>query len=425
MKKTTTLLLLLMAISSSAFAQFDKYFMPKTLRLDYYHCGDASSEHIFFKELIEEPYWAGNPDRCIDDKELGNQRLCVYDLASGEMIYSQGYCTLFTEWQTTQEAQTTPKSYAEAVVMPFPKSPVRVVINSRDKKNNWVEIFNLEVDPSSYWIRPSRPSLETFEVVYSGAAAKKVDIVVLSEGYTEQNRDKFYADCEVFAHELLSFEPFKSRRKEFNIRGVWSPSKESGASMPGENIWKDTALKSQYYTFDSERYIMIDDLQRVRDIAANVPYDVIYVLSNTKKYGGGGIYNFYGISAAGDPSFAGKVYVHEFGHLFAGLADEYVGADNYDSPFYHQGVEPWEENLTTLADFDKKPWKAMLEEGTAIPTEECEENQDKLGVYQGGGYLKEGVYRPWINCLMRTLSPDEFCPVCTKALSDRMDSLTK
>lgn len=425
MKKTAILLLLFVGIYSSALAQFGDYFLPKTLRLDYYHCGDASSEHVFFKELIEEPHWAGNPDSCIDEKDLGNQKLLVYDAATNKLIYSQGYCTLFTEWQTTQEAQTTQKSYAESVVMPFPKSPIKVVINSRDKENNWVQIFEYQVDPSSYWIRQSNPSLESFDVVYSGAAAKKVDIVILAEGYTEQNRDKFYADCEVFAKEFFSYEPYKSRRKEFNIRGVWSPSKESGASMPGENIWKETALGSQYYTFDSERYIMIDDLQRVRDIAANVPYDVIYVLANTKKYGGGGIYNFYGISAAGDPSFAGKVYVHEFGHLFVGLADEYVGADNYDSPFYRPGVEPWEENLTTLADFDKKPWKSMLDEGTPIPTEECEGNKDKLGVYEGGGYLKDGVYRPWMDCLMRTLNPDAFCPVCTKALSDRIDALTK
>lgn len=421
--KKATLFLLLTLLFTSSYAQFNKYFEPKTLRLDYFHCGSSTSEDMFFKELIEEPHWAGNQSNLIDDKEYGNQMLKVYDVATGALIYSQGYCTLFTEWQTTPEALNIKKCYPEAVIMPFPKVPVRIEISSRERKNNdWVKVFEYTHDPSNYWIRKTTPSDETFDVMYNGAAAKKVDIVLLSEGYTD--RDKFENDCRRFAEEMFKFEPFKTRKEDFNIRGVWRASKHSGASMPGEHIWKESALNSQYYTFDSERYIMVDDLQVVRDMAASVPYDLIYILADTKKYGGGGVYNFYGISAAGDPKFAGKVYIHEFGHLLLGLGDEYVGTTNTDE-LYSKTAEPWEANLTTLVDFDKKDWKKMLPPGTKIPTEETEQNRNVLGVYEGGGYQSKGIYRPWQNCLMRVLSVDDFCPVCTKAINQMIDKYVK
>lgn len=419
------LFVFLLTISATAYGQFDKYFFPKTLRFDYYHCGNQTKEYIFFDELIEEPHWAGNKDYCVDQKEYGKHILKVYDVASGDLIYSQGYCSLFAEWQTTLEAKSIQKAYPESVVMPFPKAAVRIEISSRDRNNVWNKIFEQTVDPTTYWIRKSVPNEETFEVVYSGAPEKKIDIVLLAEGYAQADREKFRKDCEVFAQEFFKYSPFKDRKRLFNIRGVWKPSKDSGASLPGEHVWKETAMDSHYYTFDSERYLMIDDFQKVRDLAANVPYDLIYILADTKKYGGGGIYNFYGISAAGDPSFAGKVYVHEFGHLLLGLGDEYVGTTGYDE-FYNTKVEPWEENLTTLVDFDKKRWKSMLQKDVKIPTQDVEANAKTLGVYEGGGYQNKGIYRPWINCMMRDLhKTDEFCPVCQAAINYMIDAYTK
>lgn len=421
--KRTILTLLFALIVTSSYAQFNKYFEPKSLRMDYFHCGNSVSEDIFFKELIEEPYWAGNQTNLVDDKEYGNQILKVYDAATGELIYSQGYCTLFTEWQSTIEASKIKKCYPEAVVMPWPKVPVRIEISSRDRKSNeWIKKFEYNHDPSTYWVRKTDPSDETFDVIYNGPAAKKVDIVLLSEGYTD--RAKFESDCRRFGEEMFKYEPFKSRRGDFNIRGVWRVSSDSGTSLPGEHIWKESALNSQFYTFDSERYLMIDDLQKVRDMAANAPYDLIYVLADTKKYGGGGVYNFYGISAAGNPSFAGKIYIHEFGHLFLGLGDEYVGTSSTDD-MYSKTAEPWEANLTTLVDFDKKEWKKMLPAGTKIPTEDTDKNDGVLGVYEGGGYQSKGIYRPWRNCLMRVLSVDEFCPVCSKAINQMIDKYVK
>lgn len=422
--KKLILLAFAMLLATNASAQFSKFFMPKTMRMDYYHCGTATTEEFFIKELIEEPHWAGNRTNLVDGKEYGNQIVKVYDKTSGELIYSQGFCTLFDEWQTTPEAKGVQKCYPESVVMPFPKAAVNVVISSRDRQNQWVKKFEYTIDPENYWVRKSNPSDETFDVIYNGAAEKKVDIVLLGEGYSESEKAKFVADCEKFVREMFIFEPYKSRISDFNIRGVWRPSQDSGASLPGEHVWKKTAMDAHYYTFDSERYLMVDDFQKVRDLAGNVPYDVIYILSNTKKYGGGGIYNFYGISAAGDPKTVGKVYVHEFGHLFIGLGDEYVGTTGYDE-FYPKDVEPWEENLTTLVNFESKAWNKMLPKGSKIPTPDVVANERVLGVYEGGGYQNKGIYRPWRTCLMRSWGIEDFCPVCTKTINDKIDLYVK
>lgn len=401
-------------------AQFSKYFDNKTLRLDYYHCGNAETEKYFFDELIREPFWAGSETNMIDTKGYGNHFVEVRTFDTKELIYSRGYCTLFDEWQTTTEAKTTDCCYPESIILPFPREKVMVSIVSRNKKGELEKKFEYLVDPKSYFIKNEREKLPVFDVVHSGDSNKKVDIVLLPEGYTEDQQKLFKADCEKFAEEFFSYVPYSQNKDKFNIRGVWEASNEEGTDVPGTNIWNKTRLNGSYYTFDSERYLMIKDFQGVRDVAGNAPYDYIYILANTDKYGGGAVYNFYGISAAHHPDEAGKIYIHEFGHLFAGLGDEYVGGVEY-SEFYPTGVEPWEPNLTTLVDFDKK-WKSMLPEGTAIPTTAKLGNNQKLGVYEGGGYVSKGVYRPWINCLMNNLHTiDVFCPVCSKSIQEMID----
>ncbi len=401
-------------------AQFSKYFDNKTLRLDYYHCGNAETEKYFFDELIREPFWAGSETNMIDTKGYGNHFVEVRTFDTKELIYSRGYCTLFDEWQTTTEAKTTDCCYPESIILPFPREKVMVSIVSRNKKGEPEKKFEYLVDPKSYFIKNEREKLPVFDVVHSGDSNKKVDIVLLPEGYTEDQQKLFKADCEKFAEEFFSYVPYSQNKDKFNIRGVWEASNEEGTDVPGTNIWNKTRLNGSYYTFDSERYLMIKDFQGVRDVAGNAPYDYIYILANTDKYGGGAVYNFYGISAAHHPDEAGKIYIHEFGHLFAGLGDEYVGGVEY-SEFYPTGVEPWEPNLTTLVDFDKK-WKSMLPEGTAIPTTAKLGNNQKLGVYEGGGYVSKGVYRPWINCLMNNLHTiDVFCPVCSKSIQEMID----
>lgn len=418
--KYTLLIVILLFFAQKSNAQFNKFFEEKILRLDYYHCGNADYEKYFFDELIQEPYWAGSKTNLIDTKGYGNQFVEVRTVDTNELIYSRGYCTLFGEWQTTPEAKITECCYPESLIMPFPREKVIVSINSLNKKGVPEKKFEYTVDPKSYFIKNEKEKLLVFDVVHSGDSNKKVDIVLLPEGYPEKQQELFKADCRKFAEELLSYAPYSSNKDKFNIRGVWAASIDSGTDVPGKHVWNKTRLNGSYYTFDSERYLMIKDFQGVRDMAGNAPYDYIFILANTDKYGGGAVYNFYGISAAHNADESGKIYLHEFGHLFAGLADEYVGGVEY-SEFYPADVEPWEPNLTTMVNFDKK-WKSMLPEGTIIPTPETQQNNEKLGVYEGGGYMSKGIYRPWINCMMNNLhTTDIFCPVCRKSIQDMID----
>ena len=407
-------------LAENANAQFEKYFEKKTLRLDYYHCGNATSEKFYFDELIQEPFWGGSKINLIDSLGYGSHFVEVRSADTNELIYSRGFGTLFTEWQTTPEAQTTDCCYPESVMTPFPKSKVVVSISARNKKGELVKMFEYRFDPKSYFIKKENEKLPVFDVVHSGDPAEKVDIVFLPEGYTVSQRDLFEDDCRKFAEAFFEYAPFSANKNKFNIRGVWAPSKDEGPDVPGKDTWNRTRLNGSYYTFDSERYLMIKDFQGVRDVAGNAPYDFVYILANTEKYGGGAIYNFYGMSAAHHLNETGKIFVHEFGHLFAGLGDEYVGGVEY-SDFYKKSVEPWEPNLTTLIDFDKK-WKNMLPKGAIIPTPEKEQKAETLGVFEGGGYVSKGVYRPWVNCLMNNLHTiDVFCPVCSQAIQKAID----
>ena len=422
LKTFVTLFFLILVGHYSLQAQFDTYFLNKTLRFDYYHGGDHKVEDYYFDELKEEPYWGGSKIALVDTMGYGVQMFKIIDKASEKVIYSRGFCTLFKEWQSTAEAQDIRKAMPESVVFPYPKNPVRIELYSRNRKGVFEKKFEQDIDPNSHFIRQFSPKYEAIEIAYHGRADKRVDIVLISEGYAQNEKEKFITACQYFSKEFFSYSPYKEQKNNFNIQAVWAPSQESGVTLPGENIWRNTATKAQFYTFDSERYQMIEDFQGLRDIAAHVPYDYIYVLSNTQKYGGGGIYNFYGISAAHNPNSTGKIYIHEFGHLFLGLGDEYVGNVSY-SDMYPKGVEPWEENLTTLVDFDKKDWKKMLDKTTPIPTPANKEYSNKIGVYEGGGYIKEGIYRPYQTCLMKELSVDFFCPVCTQAIKKQIKFL--
>lgn len=404
----------------STVAQFSRFFESKTLRLDYYHCGNAEAEQFFFGELKQDPFWAGSKTQLVDSTGYGSYAVEVRTLESGELLYSHGFSTLYSEWVSTPEAEATARCFPESVVMPFPIEKVMVSISSRNKQGVFEKKFEYSVDPKSHFINSERERLPVFDIVHSGDPAEKVDVVLLSEGYGEDQRELFEADCQQFARYLFSYAPYSQNTEKFNIRGVWSPSIQSGSDIPGDSVWNHTRLNSSYYTFDSERYLMVADYQGVCDVASNAPYDYIYILANTDKYGGGAIYNFYGISAAHHVDKTSKIYIHEFGHLFAGLADEYVGGVAY-SEFYPLTIEPWEPNLTTLVDFDSK-WKNMLPQDTTIPTPVTIEKEEKLGVYEGGGYVSKGVYRPWVNCLMNNMHTIEvFCPVCTKSIQDMID----
>ncbi len=418
--------------------EFDKYFQDKTMRFDYYHAGTATEEHFYFDKLKEEPYFAGSKVSLIDNSGYGNLQYRLIDKETGTLIYQRNYCTLWSEWSTTPEAKTLTKAMPEGITFPFPKKACTLEIYSRDKKNVMHKRFSQDIDPTSYAIEKFAAKYETFDVAYTGESSHRMDIVLIPEGYSEADKAKFEDACKRFANALFAFTPFKENKYRINIRAVWAPSAESGVTIPGEHIWKQTACKAKFYTFDSERYQMITDEHNLMDIAAHAPYDYIYVLSNTQKYGGGAIYNFYGISAAHHPTSTDKVFVHEFGHLMLGLGDEYVGGS--DTEMYDSAVEPWEANLTTLNDFEtNKPYWAGLakKDKSSLPTTNPEKSKNmaewkgnthtwKVGAYEGGGYLEKGVYRPMPNCMMNWLHTiDEFCPVCIKAIQDYMDFLCK
>ena len=416
---------LLFLIGGVANAQtFSDVFHDKSMRFDYYHCGDSTSEAFFYEKIVEEPYWGGSKVNLVDEAGYGNHLFKVIDKESGDLLYSRGYCSLFNEWQHTEEANTSRKGYKESLVFPYPKNDVVLEIYTRNFANGeFVKQFSKDIDPEYFQIIPHRAKGEVFDIEVNGDAATSIDIVVLSEGYTTDKKDKFVKDVERFAESLWAYSPFKEERKRFNVRAVWcGDGFGDGISIPKDDVWVNTPLNAKFYTFDSERYQMVDDLQVVRDYAANAPYDYIYILSNSTKYGGGGIYNFYGISSANHESLTAEVYVHEFGHLFMGLADEYEGDSE---EMYNLEVEPWEENITTLVDFKSKNWSRMIGHKVEIPTEICDANKDVVGVYEGAGYVKKGAYRPWLECIMRSLNGTVFCPVCQDALKRHIDFLAK
>jgi len=403
---------------------FDDYFEDKTLRLDYFHSGDKENNYYSFDELIEEPYWGGSKINLIDIFNYGRYKFEVYDVASNKLIYSRGYSTIFNEWQTTEEAKHTTKTFNETVVFPFPKKAVLVVFYASNRKNEWIKKFEYEIDPENYFIKTERvDEYDNFEVLNSGDPSVKVDIVIIPEGYTEDEMDSFKKDCEHFSDYLFNASPFKENIDKFNIWGIEAPSLESGTDIPKEDIWKKTLVNSSFYTFDLERYVMTYDNKTLRNVASNAPYDQIYVLVNSDKYGGGSIYNHYSMSVTGNKYFE-FIVTHEFGHGFTSLADEYYTSDVAYQDFYPLDVEPTDPNLTTLVDFDSK-WNDLVEEGTPIPTPDTDEYKSKVGAFEGGGYVAKGIYRPAEDCTMKSIKVDNFCPVCKRAIQQMIDFYTE
>lgn len=429
MNNRQIILLIFLSILISSFPgfsqiNFDDYFFNKSLRLDYYHTGDKENDSYSFDELIEEPYWGGSKTNLIDTLNFGRYEFIVHDLESGKVIYSKGYSTLFNEWQTTEEAKHTTRTFSETVTFPFPIKTVKVEFYSRNRLNEPVKKFEYEIDPENYFIKSERKEqFDTVNVVSSGDPSVKVDIVIIPDGYTQNEMEKFKSDCKRFAGYLFNCSPYKENKDKINIRGVLAPSRDSGTDIPAEDVWKNTIVNTTFYTFDLERYLMTTDNKTLRDIASNVPYDQIYILVNSDKYGGGSIYNLYSVCTS-DNKYGEFVFTHEFGHGFAFLADEYYTSDVAYQDFYSLDVEPLEPNITTLVNFEAK-WKNLVIGGTPIPTPSSSEYKDKVGAFEGGGYVENGVYRPMQDCSMKSIVVDKFCPVCRQAIQTMIDFYSK
>lgn len=416
MRFLLTTILALTITTGSARPGFDKYFTDKVLRFDFMLAGNATRTTVYPVGMKEEPFFGGSKINLIDPFNYGNFKYEVFDLADNTLIYSRGFCTLFQEWQTTAEAKKMERSFYEVATMPFPLNKVRFVISIRGRNGSFSKLYETTIDPDDYFIRKEKPVNANFTKVYgNGKTESSVDIAFIAEGYTAAEMGKFREDVRKMADALFTEAPFNEFKEKFNIYAVEAISAESGTDIPGEKLYVNTVLNASFYTFDLDRYLTTTDIKAVNDYAALVPHDNIVVLINSPKYGGGGVYNYYSGTSVDSP-YSLQVFTHEFGHGFAGLADEYYSSEVAYEEFYPLDVEPWEPNITTMVDFDSK-WKKMIPAGTPVPTPSEAKYSGITGVFEGGGYSAKGIYRPEIDCRMKS-NVKGFCDVCRQAIRD-------
>ena len=393
---------------------FEQYFHDEgSLRMDVFQYGNSTTSHYVFERFILEPYFGGSKVNLIDPFNFGTNRVKVIDAQTNTLIYSRGYNTLFREWQTTEEALRMERCYEESVNVPLPRHEAYIILEIRNYNGEFDEVFSKLFEPDEMFnSTEQRYVFPVHDVQINGTPESKVDIVILPEGYTADEMPQFEQHCQGLVNVFAQNEPFASHIEDFNFRAVLAPSEESGIDIPASHTWVRTILNSHFYTFYIDRYCTTRDYFSVKDVAANAPYDQIYILVNSDQYGGGGFYNFYSMSTAGNMS-SSSVIVHEFGHAFAGLGDEYEEPDNPLGLLYNLNVEPWEANLTTLVDFESK-WADLVAPGTPIPTPNTYQYNNTVGAFEGGGYLTQGMYRPQRDCMMRNYAP--FCAVCSRTI---------
>ncbi len=404
--------------------EYSKWFTDSSLRIDYIIAGNNTSSEIYLQALKKEAFWGGSKTGLIDNFGYGRYYMKVFPGQSDSLIYSRGFASLFQEWQTTKEAEIIKKGFFQTAIIPYPKVPVRFEIYERNEKSDFVLKLSVNIDPSDYFIEPvaeSKYKVENIRV--KGDPSHSVDLVFIPEGYTKDQMGKFKEDILRLTDTLFQSAPFSKYIEKFNLYAVIAPSEEEGADIPGAGIWKNTVVSSSFYTFDSERYLTTLDYWKVKDLSGLAPCDQVYILVNTKKYGGGAVYNYYNLTAAGT-ELSPVVFVHEFGHGFAGLGDEYYTSDVSYSDFYSPKVEPWEPNLTTLINFQDK-WKDMLSPGTPVPTPPTANYINSPGVFEGGGYVATGVYRPAFDCRMKSNTAEGFCKVCQLSIEKMILFLTE
>ena len=416
MKKHILFLLCLIAVASTRAQVFADHFADKTLRVDYIFNGNASGQAICLDGLSALPTWAGRKHHLAELPLQGNGQIVMRNAASGKTIYTTSFSSLFQEWLETDEARNVTKGFENTFLLPYPLQPVEIEITLLDPRRNVRASMKHIVHPNDVLIEQKGNSHITPHkyLLHNDSPEKCIDVAILAEGYTLQEIQTFYEDADIACKSIFDHEPFKSMKKRFNVVAVASPSTDSGVSVPRLNEWKHTAFGSHFSTFYSDRYLTTSRVKAIHDALAGIPYEHIIILANTEEYGGGGIYNSYTLTTAHHPMFR-PVVVHEFGHSFGGLADEYFYDNDVMTDTYPLDIEPWEQNISTQVDFAAK-WKDMLSENTPVPTPaEVSENYP-TGVYEGGGYSAKGIFRPAENCRMRTNEYPAFCPVCQRAL---------
>ena len=406
-------------------ADFDHVFADSTLRIDYIFSGTNHTQHIALDQLSKTAGWYGRR-RHLELLPLeGNGQLTVVDAATGDTLYRHSFSTLFQEWQATEEARHTEKAFENTFLIPLPKQPVDVICQLMDVHHRVQASLRHRIDPLDILIRDrSHEPQTTWRYVHQGGDSRAcIDVAFVAEGFAEDQMEDFLAMCDSSVMALQAHEPFRSLIDRFNFVAVMPPSQENGVSIPHLGIWKNTPLASSFDTFYSNRYLTTLHIKRLYDLMTGIPFEHFIILANTAEYGGGGIYNSYNMASAKCPRSKLEVIVHEFGHSFGGLGDEYAYGDDPES-YYPADTEPWEPNLTTLHDFASK-WQDMLEPGTPVPTPADGSGlTTKVGVYEGAGYQSHGVYRPVQECRMKVNEVKEFCPVCQRALRRIIDFYT-
>ena len=393
-------------------ASFHTFFADSTLRIDYTLSGDVHAQHIAVDELCMLPHWAGRRTHLDTLALQGNGRIAMHDKRTGRLIYCHSFSTLFQGWLGTEEATRLPKAFEHVMLLPMPRDTAVVTLTLDALTGKPLATLTHTVCPTDILLRhlPSTPP--PHRVVHAASHPQPIDVAIVAEGYTEAEADTFYTHAIAACQALFASAPYKRYADRFQVVAVALPSPQSGVSIPGQGLWKHTPLASHFDTFYSARYLTTLRLRTLHNALAGIPYEHIIILANTPHYGGGGIYNSYTLTTARHRSFR-PVVVHEFGHSFAGLADEYYYDDMYE-PYYIPGREPWEQNITTLTHFSTK-WADMLPAATPIPTPAAEAAAHPLGVYEGAGYTSKGVYRPCPDCRMKTNEAPDFCPVCCRA----------
>ncbi|MFL5264685.1 MAG: IgA Peptidase M64 [Anaeromyxobacteraceae bacterium] len=440
---------------------------PPTFRVDFFHTGSASEERFALDRLVVEPLpWPGNPDRPVDETNLGKYLFEVRDRDTNRLLYSRGFASIYGEWETTAEAKERHRTFHESLRFPRPPRPVQVVVKKRDAGNLFREAWSLAVDPEDPTVDPSRPPAPgaVIDLVASGPPERKLDLLVLGDGYTAQERGRCEADARRLVAALLAQAPFRERRGDLNVRALCPAAAESGVSRPSTGVHRASPLGATYDAFGSERYVLTFENRRVREVASWAPYDALAVMVNGDTYGGGGIFNLYATVAAGS-AWAPYIFVHELGHALAGLADEYFTSDTAYLPAADR-VEPWERNVTALKDPARLKWKALASPGVPVPTPWREEAYaarskelqaerkklraarrpeaeldalfalqqreetaffaaerfaGKVGAFEGANYEARGFFRPQPDCIMFSRDEVPFCAVCRSALEEILD----
>ncbi len=464
---------------------FDEFFTGRTMRIDYHHVWEGKRELISLDRIYREGEWSGNRKKLKDPFKYGKYRVQLLTEKGDQLIFSRGFDSYFGEYITTDNAaKGTRKVYHETALIPYPKSRSTFIIIKYSPSGKSELLHKSVIEPESVDIIEEKPDsdIKVFNVHKSGPPATRMDLVIVAEGYTREEEKKAEKDFNKVKSIFFSQEPYRSNRDKINIFGIFKPSEESGTDEPRVGKFRNTVLDTTFNSLGSSRYMLTEANKKLRDITATAPCDAIMIMVNSSRYGGGGIYNSF-CTFTIDNEQVGYLILHEFGHSFSGLADEYYSSSVAYNEFYPRGTEPVEPNITALLDKTNVKWGGLIAKGTKIPTNWMKEEFDRMneafskkrkeinlkieklttsgaeksmilkakreiellmlkkeaenraffkrtgklgvtGAFEGAGYSSEGLFRPMVDCIMFTIGKKPYCTVCEKAVKDMITKYT-